>query len=378
MLKTPNDWDAWNRQFKAEAQRRSLLDKIEGAEFLTAPQLPKPIDFQRQPQTRGSSAGPTGTTGSVSITDLSAEGRTSFQLSLSFYKAEKDLYDAERDALDKLQTWMTKTVTPRYMETCFEYSETVRVWYENLKKQVGTNEYTIKREIKDTYKHAIKPLTKSPKDIEVWIANWEQVMAKGSDREILFAKDVDEWFNDFLNAVNTLEPLWTKAYRLTKSEEVEKGTLSYRTLANDFRKAVQASRTDAKPSRVAKGSFGPTFAQQHAEEETYASDASIKAMPRWKRQSNKRTPDSQEAMAAGKGKRRHSRAFLPTGRQCRACEQRHDFRSCFYLFPNKAPEGFKPKGLVKQRVEENLKNDNSLAEEVKRLRKSMDNTTTSD
>jgi hypothetical protein len=172
--------------------------------------------------------------------------------------------------------------------------------------------------------------------------------------------------------------LWTKAYRLTKSEEVEKGTLSYRTLANDFRKAVQASRTDAKPSRVAKGSFGPTFAQQHAEEETYASDASIKAMPRWKRQSNKRTPDSQEAMAAGKGKRRHSRAFLPTGRQCRACEQRHDFRSCFYLFPNKAPEGFKPKGLVKQRVEENLKNDNGLAEEVKRLRKSMDNTTTSD
>ena len=102
MLKTPNDWDAWNRQFKAEAQRRSLLDKIEGAEFLTAPRLPKPIDFQRQPQTRGSSAGPTGTTGSVSITDLSAEGRTSFQLSLSFYKAEKDLYDAERDALDKL------------------------------------------------------------------------------------------------------------------------------------------------------------------------------------------------------------------------------------------------------------------------------------
>jgi cyclopropane fatty-acyl-phospholipid synthase-like methyltransferase len=62
------------------------------------------------------------------------------------------------DALDKLQTWMTKTVAPRYMETCFEYSETVRVWYENLKKQVGTNEYTIKREIRDTYKHAINHL----------------------------------------------------------------------------------------------------------------------------------------------------------------------------------------------------------------------------
>jgi hypothetical protein len=79
-------------------------------------------------------------------------------------------------------------------------------------------------------------------------------------------------------------------------------------------------------------------------------------------------------MASEKGKRRHSRAnSLPTGRaKCRACEQSHDFYACYYLFPSKVPKGFKPHEIVKRRVEQNLKDDQGLAEEVKRLQKSMD------
>jgi hypothetical protein len=197
-------------------------------------------------------------------------------------------------------------------------------------------------------------------------------MAKGQERNLSFATNVDEWFEDFLATANTIEPTWTKVYRLAKSAEVESGTLSYRTLANDFRKAAKALRPDARTSKVAKGSFGPTFAGQGAEEETDASDASTK--PGKKRQSSKRKPDSQEAMASEKGKRRRSRAnSLPIGRaKCRACEQRHDFYACYYLFHSKAPKGFKPNEILKRRVEQNLKDDQGLAEEVKRLQKSMD------
>jgi hypothetical protein len=28
ILKTPDDWDAWNKQFKAEAKRKSCLSKL--------------------------------------------------------------------------------------------------------------------------------------------------------------------------------------------------------------------------------------------------------------------------------------------------------------------------------------------------------------
>jgi hypothetical protein len=37
-----------------------------------------------------------------------------------------------------------------------------------------------------------------------------------------------------------------------------------------------------------------------------------------------------------------------------------------------APKGFKPLEIVKRRVEQYLKDDQGLAEEVKRLQKSMD------
>jgi len=233
-LKGPDDWDAWDKQFKAEATRRSLLEHIEGTKsFRTVPTLPDPRNFQLKAQIGGSSAG--GHAGPISISDLSAEGRANFQLALTYYKAEKDLYDGERDALDKLQTWMAKTVASSYAQTCFDYSEGIEEWYKKLKEQVSMNEHTIKREIKASYRQAVNPLSKPPKDFEVWITNWEQVMAKGINRNIPFAKDVDEWFDDFLNAVISVKPSWVEAYRLTKAGEVEDGTLSYRTLANDFR-----------------------------------------------------------------------------------------------------------------------------------------------
>ena len=60
ILKTPIDWDAWSRQFKAEAVRRDILDLIEGTQaFRTAPKLPEPKDFQTHVQTRASSTSQT-------------------------------------------------------------------------------------------------------------------------------------------------------------------------------------------------------------------------------------------------------------------------------------------------------------------------------
>jgi hypothetical protein len=57
---------------------------------------------------------------------------------------------------------------------------------------------------------------------------------------------------------------------------------------------------------------------------------------------------------------------------CRECGQRHDLHICYCLFPNKAPDGFKAREAVRRMVDQNLKEDHSLAEEAKRIQKSMD------
>jgi len=49
-----------------------------------------------------------------------------------------------------------------------------------------------------------------------------------------------------------------------------------------------------------------------------------------------------------------------------------DLHVCYYLFPSKAPDGFKEREAVRRMVYQNLREDHSLAEEVKRIQKSMD------
>ena len=102
---------------------------------------------------------------------------------------------------------MTKTVASAYIETAFYYTKTVREWYKALKQQVSTDEFTIKEDIRNMYRRAIKPLSKAPKDFELWITTWEQIIAKGSERNLLFANTVDEWFRDFLKAVDHVHPI---------------------------------------------------------------------------------------------------------------------------------------------------------------------------
>ena len=51
-----------------------------------------------------------------------------------------------------------------------------------------------------------------------------------------------------------------------KRKKIDLGTLSYRTLANDFREEVRSTPSNAKEIRrtIAKGAFGPSFAADHS------------------------------------------------------------------------------------------------------------------
>ena len=61
---------------------------------------------------------------------------------------------------------------------------------------------------------------------------------------------------------------------------------------------------------------------------------------------------------SGKGGRKRPRTTTTTeGSQenCLVCELHHKLPNCFYVFEEKAFEGFKPREKIQKRVEENLK-----------------------
>ena len=66
----------------------------------------------------------------------------------------------------------------------------------------------------------------------------------------------------------------------------------------------------------------------------------------------KRSPQSLEPTAVG-------------GNHCPACELRHSLQDCFYAFPDKQPEWFRPNPIMVKLVKLRLENDPTLQESLR-------------
>jgi len=53
---------------------------------------------------------------------------------------------------------------------------------------------------------------------------------------------------------------WIVAYKMLYTTEIEDGTLTFRKLANDLRKELLKSSMPKVGRAIAKGAFGPSFA----------------------------------------------------------------------------------------------------------------------
>jgi hypothetical protein len=390
-LNTPHEWENWNTQFQGLAVSLSVWELIEGTEVpLTKPVMPHISSYHRQSalerETRQATATASSTQDSepqesqstvqsvgpvapvITFANLSANNQKAFQFDLNMYQELKKEYNAEITSIRTLKDWIRKTVAPNYQQTCCKPTESIEKWYGNLKHSVQFSNKEIKAELRSKYKLAIKPLTK-PKDALNWIMRWEQTMALAQDKKLPVTKDHEEWFDDFMDAVNSVLPNWVPGYRLVKMTDVNENSLSYRTIANDFRQAVrQYLGSTGTPSKVAKGSFGPAYADQNATENA-GMDASTEGDIEVREKGKKR--DS----AANKRKRLHdsskdsSESFRTV---CKACGQRHSHSKCWYLFPSRAPRRFKENPIFRKVVDQALKDDPAFADEVERLKKRKD------
>ena len=163
-------------------------------------------------------------------------------------------------------------------------------------------------------------------------------------------------------------------------KEIENASLSYRTLANDFRDSTQPlTNTKAK---VAKGSFGPMFGRKSAPAAGKPSSATGDALDDGMearglndgRNGMKQEGSGKQGVYANKQLKRRGRPgenSTSSSRKtvCRGCGQFHNTQTCFYLFPERAPEWFSGNEQVRKAVEQNLRENTSLADEVNRMKK---------
>ena len=119
------------------------------------------------------------------------------------------------------------------------------------------------------------------------------------NKGVAAAKSVSDWFPDLLGAIEGILPTWTESYEINKNEEVEADSLTFRSVANDLRKVVEKGRR--KGLKLAKGSFGPTFAGETSDQ--HAADEAISGAEASPESGAKKRRQSRKTGKNGKGKR---------------------------------------------------------------------------
>jgi hypothetical protein len=358
VLRTQDDWQSWDRQFKTQAIDLHLWDHISHDEPLhPMPQRPQLADFQRQGPSRGQSQGVQTRAGrSHTIDDddsqpneLSDSRRIAYQMDIQLYIEDNRRFDKQEKAVQTLRKWIIDTVAPHYGEVACLPGETLYQWYHNLKKHAGITDSEGLQLAHKRYRESVKPLTKF-KDWSAWLVTWEKAILLAEQKKVPEALSTFVWTDDFLSAVTPIAGNWASMFRMVYKMQIEKNELSFRDLANDFRKHMGSI---AYPSRkgttlnVAKGAFGPAYAGQDPPDQGTLEDAQESAGVASVRRSKRRAPEEEEMSSAA---------------PCMACDQSHSLSKCYYIFPDKAPEWWEENPKVRASIDKRL-NDNLILKE---------------
>jgi hypothetical protein len=366
-LKGPEDWEAWNTQFESKAISTDiwrLISPDEGQEdtepFAEKPIPPKISDYDKKlmRETRSQSSQSNTTIAQIEEVDyantprtaaeMTTAARQAFQLDWTLYQHDFKIYTAEREAIDKLRNWVLKTASEHLIRTACNPKDTVKGWYGKLKEQVGVSATKQKRDARSLYKIANKPLTKAPRDAIAWLNSWEEAATLAKEKKVPEAQSSDIWFEDFSLTIRGFMKEWIVSYEMLHAKEIEDGTLTFRKLANDLRKELLKGSTQTPRAGrvVAKGAFGPSFANSDDTEQP--------------------KEDEQEKK---KGKSKRKMTTGESSAKCLACElSGHTLPNCLYVFPEKAKGRFRGREDRQQEVNKRLEEDDQLRKEVDRLR----------
>ncbi|TXB98000.1 hypothetical protein FocTR4_00017148 [Fusarium oxysporum f. sp. cubense] len=363
-LSRPEDFLNWEHEFLLQAHRLGLQQHLKSKTFLgDEPAIP---DIRKRRYTKTAIAQRTirshtaesqdgapddiqeTANGTWSISDLTDQGQKIFQQDLTFYQLQEKVFEKQKNALGTLQDWVIRTVSPSLIQTCCQSHESIYEWHRNLRARCGRTEAD---ETKDARNRYLTLLRTAPKTVSQaafkWLDQWEEAMAKGRQREVPETLHNSAWAWDFFSVTTYILPSWTASYKISSKTLLQNRALSYRDVGNAFRNELQDA--EATKGRVARGAFSASYAGEDPQDDE--GDAHI---------IEGQYPSSK------KGERKRQRS--PEKRQeCPACRLSHELAKCFYVFPNQAWKGFKPREKIQKKVKEALEEDSDLQAQVKAL-----------
>lgn len=291
---------------------------------------------------------------------------------LELYKIYNQEYREEQANLDKIVSFLQSTTSAYLQNNCYLPNESTRQWINNLINTVGVDLQDEFNRARARYQEALKPM-RVPGTWAIWLTEIDHAATEAEVNSVPELQRLDSVKLDFMKAVNHVASVWVTTFQQNGSKDATVSRKQMMKLFRDYMILQHPIKGKQKGAFAAAGSF-----LAEGGESTQATDrdaslvdeaASSKSRGRPHKQRNdgfrtrtKRSATSdQEPAAAG-------------GQQCPACDQRHTLRDCFYAFPEKQPEWFKPKPFIAKLIQFRVEHDFELQEALRALKRQKSQT----
>lgn len=390
ILTDSNNWTAWYRQLKIKCESLkiwALADPEGSQEPQLKPTLPLPPVLSNYESiatlpSSTSTASSSRTRGNTQpsrrdepivvdiptrVSDLTITGREEYREDREDYKMRMEAYrflekefKEEQAKYEKLLVHILGTVSPHLQLSCCHTGNSVREWIKSLQETVGVDPEEERIRARERYLGALRPV-RTPNNWEPWLMEYDQSATRAEALEVSEVQNTKDVIRDFLDAVTKVAPNWVATF----------SGPGYDKAAMDRKKVMKLFREHMSQSNPTKGKQKSAFAVGEAsflaggesDQDALrdASDVSQRAPPAQSqgnlgKPGKKRKRDGQET----KSKQFPKRNTAAAGDDCPACGQRHNLSDCYYAFPEKAPDWFKPNRTIARLVEHRTKFDNEL------------------
>jgi len=397
---SPEDWDSWSNEFKKLAHAYDLwqyIDPTDRIRWPQRPELPEIRDYPRQADPDDPDSG-TMTPGSDyvpprRIGELTSEGRAEYEHDIRIYSLKETAYRETKKQEQKLVEFVLKTVSATYQKTSCVTGDRLDKWYQELRRSGVVYNERLRPEARDKYHKAVHTAPKINK-LNEWVTEWETTMAEAISKKVPDALDAQCWAEDLNRAMYHVLPSWASTFRQHRRPQILNNSLNYREVAADIRYEAKMANASGRPSGIKRGAFAATYGAASRNDRPAITDRDNDTIEVQGDASDWATDETsyahrdtrsqgrgRRARGGGRGvstKRKRAETTVnpnPDGPTCRGCLGFHDWRGCWYLFPAQKAEGWEPNQAIQRLINDRLKNDTGLVEEVKRLSKSRDRTT---
>jgi hypothetical protein len=301
------------------------------------------------------------------VSDLTLSGqeqykddREDYKIRLEAYRFLDKEYQEEQSQYGKLVAHILATVSSHLQLNCCDEGKTVREWVASLQETVGTDPQEERDTARDQYLAALKPM-KTPGNWESWLANYDQAATRAETQKVSEALNINDVTRDFLGAVLRVAPAWVATF---SGPGYDRTTINRKKMMKLFREYMSQSYPSKGKHKSAFAAGEASYLAGGASDQDTTRDASevLQRAPSALSQGNpgksrqKRKFDGQETRSRQFPKRNTATA----GGECPACGQRHILSECYYVYPEKAPEWFKPNRTIAKLVGDKVRQDGEL------------------